>query len=220
MNLLMPPPDNQLQNALATTLLTNLAAFQAFARRRLGDEQLAADAVQESLLRALKSERQLSEDDNIVGWFYRILRNVLTDLHRRRSAQTKGLERFATESAVANEADEAELEQTACACFRSLLPTLRPEYARVLQLSDLDGEPAEAVAEQIGISKNNLKVRLYRARRQLRERLEQTCQVCARHGCLDCHCDSTPGSRMDMLPHAQNVQKHVPPPAGKLQPSK
>ena len=190
MNLLMPPPDHELQDALATTLLSNLAAFQAFARRRIGDEQLAADAVQESLLRALKSDRKLSEEDNIVGWFYRILRNVLTDLHRRRAAQSNGLERFAAEAAIATDTHDAEIEQTACACFRGLLPTLRPEYARVLELSDLDAEPAEAVAAELGISKNNLKVRLHRARRQLRERLEQTCQMCATHGCLDCHCDT------------------------------
>ena len=190
MNLLMPPPDNELQDALATTLLSNLAAFQAFARRRVGDEQLAADAVQESLLRALKSQQKLSPDDNVVAWFYRILRNVLTDLYRRRDVQTRGLQRFATESAIASELDDAEVENTACACFRNLLPTLRPDYARALELSDLDGRPADAVAEQLGISKNNLKVRLHRARRQLRDRLEQTCQMCATHGCLDCTCDT------------------------------
>ena len=190
MNLLMSPPDHELQDTLATTLLSNLTAFQAFARRRVGDEQLAADAVQESLLRALKSDQQLSPDDNVLAWFYRILRNVLTDLYRRREAQTRGLQRFATETAIASEVDAADVEQTACSCFRGLLPTLRPEYARVLELSDLDGQPADAVAGQLGISKNNLKVRLHRARRQLRERLEQTCQMCAAHGCLDCHCDT------------------------------
>ena len=190
MNLLMPPPDHEVQDALATTLLSNLAAFQAFARRRLGDEQLAADAVQESLLRALRSDHRLSDDENLVAWFYRILRNVLTDLHRRRAAQSRGLERFATNVAIESDLNDREVEQAACACFRDLLPTLRPEYARALQLSDLDGEPAEAVAEQLGISKNNLKVRLHRARRQLRERLEQTCKMCATHGCLDCSCDS------------------------------
>lgn len=190
MNLLMPPPDHEVQDALATTLLANLAAFQAFARRRLGDEQLAADAVQESLLRALKSEHKVSEDGNLVAWFYRILRNVLTDLHRRGAAQGRALERYATDAAIARELDDPEVEQAACACFRELLPTLRPEYARALQLSDLDGQPAEAVAEQLGISKNNLKVRLHRARRQLRERLEQTCKICAKHRCLNCTCDS------------------------------
>jgi RNA polymerase sigma-70 factor (ECF subfamily) len=188
MNLLMPDPEPELRNALAATLLANLGAFQGFARRRLGDDQLAADAVQESLLRALKSERALSHDENLLAWFYRILRNVLTDLHRRRAAQSKAMERFSEEVAISGE-DEADVEQTACACFRGLLPTLRPEYAQVLQLADLDGEPAEAVAERVGISRNNLKVRLHRARRQLRQRLEQTCQLCATHGCLDCHCD-------------------------------
>ena len=190
MNLLMPPPDPEVQDALATTLLSNLAAFQAFARRRLGDEQLAADAVQESLFRALQADHEVSDDDNLVAWFYRILRNVLTDLHRRRAAQGRALERYATDAAIARELDDPQVEQVACACFRELLPTLRPEYARALQLSDLDGQPAETVAENLGISKNNLKVRLHRARRQLRERLEQTCKMCATHGCLDCTCDS------------------------------
>lgn len=189
----MPAPEQEqhdLRGALAATLLANLGAFQSFARRRLGDDQLAADAVQESLLRALKNEHALSHDENLLAWFYRILRNVLTDLHRRRAAQNKALERFATELEISNEA-ETDLEQTACGCFRELLPTLRPEYARVLQLADLDGQPADAVAEQIGISRGNLKVRLHRARRQLRERLEQTCQLCAKHGCLDCQCEPT-----------------------------
>ena len=190
MNLSMPSPDNEVQDALATTLLGNLAAFQAFARRRVGDDQLAADAVQESLLRALKSDQKFSADDNVLAWFYRILRNVLTDLHRRHSVQARGLERLAAESAITHDAADADVERTACACFRGLLPTLRPEYARVLELSDLNGKPAAEIAEQLGISKNNLKVRLHRARRQLRERLEQTCKTCATHGCVDCQCDS------------------------------
>jgi RNA polymerase sigma-70 factor (ECF subfamily) len=38
--------------------------------------------------------------------------------------------------------------------------------------------------------RNNLKVRLHRGRKQLRERIEQTCRACATHGCLDCICGS------------------------------
>ncbi len=188
MKSLMPNPEPELPNALATTLLANLAAFQGFARRRVGDDELAADAVQEALLRALKAEPSLSHDENLLAWFYRILRNVLTDLHRRRAAQSRALERFTSEVAIDRE-EETALEQTACVCFRGLLPAMRPEYAEVLRLSDLEGQPSEAVAKEIGVSRNNLKVRLHRARRQLRERLEQTCQLCAARGCLDCNCD-------------------------------
>jgi RNA polymerase sigma-70 factor (ECF subfamily) len=137
MNTLMAPPEQELQDALAGTLLANLAAFQAFARRRLGDEHLAADVVQESLLRALKADADFTDEQKVLAWFYRILRNVLNDLHRRHGARGRALERFATESAIAAEVADEELEQTACGCFRALLPALRPEYAQVLELSDL-----------------------------------------------------------------------------------
>lgn len=182
--MLEPEPD--LRDALATTLLANLAAFQSFARNRLHDDQLAADAVQESLLRALKSDHQLSYDKNLVAWFYRILRNVLTDLHRRRTTQDAAMERFADEFKIAGGASE--LETTACACLHGLLPTLRPEYAEAVRLLDLEEQAPDDAARSLGITRNNLKVRLHRGRRQLRERLEQTCRVCATHGCLDCTC--------------------------------
>lgn len=191
MNNLMSSSESHLQEALATTLLANLAAFQAFARQRLHDDQLAADAVQESLLHALRAGPQLEHDENLVAWFYRILRNVLTDLHRRRATQTVALEKFAQELETTSQPDRA-LETVACQCLRSLLPTLRPAYAQMIELADLEDQPQEAIARTLDLSRSNVKVRLLRARRQLRERLEQTCQACATHGCLDCTCEGVP----------------------------
>lgn len=188
MNTLMSEPKPDLSEALATTLLANLGAFQSFARNRLHDDQLAADAVQESLLRALKSEHHLSHDENLVAWFYRILRNVLTDLHRRRTTQRSALEKFAHELEIGGATRE--LETAACACLNGLLPTLRPDYADAVRLLDLEERAPEDAARTLGITRNNLKVRLHRGRKQLRERLEQTCRMCATHGCLDCTCDT------------------------------
>lgn len=184
----MSEPSTELHEALATTLLANLGAFQAFARSRLGDDQLAADAVQESLLRALKSEHRLTSDENLLAWLYRILRNVLTDLHRRRATQRKALQDFTAELETA--AAARELEGAACRCLAGLLPTLRPEYAETVRLLDLEGRAPEDTAKSLGITRNNLKVRLHRGRRQLRKRLEQTCRACATHGCLNCTCES------------------------------
>lgn len=187
MNNTMPKSRTDGADDLATTLMANLAAFQGFARRRTGDDELAADAVQESLMRAMKAEPTLAHREELIAWFYRILRNVLTDLHRRKAARSRAMERFADESAVSSQPTR-ELEAAACQCFRSLLPTLKPEYARVIEICYLDGETPEQASHLLGISKNNLKVRLHRARGQLRTRLEQTCQLCATHGCLDCDC--------------------------------
>lgn len=168
--------------------MANLDAFRGFARRRTGDDELAADAVQESLMRAMKAEGSLANRQDLIAWFYRILRNVLTDLHRSKVTRTRAMERFADEP-TSSEQSPSTFEKAACQCFRALLLTMKPDYARVIEICDLDGEAPDEAAKILGISRNNLKVRLHRARGQLRTRLEQTCKICASHGCLDCDCN-------------------------------
>lgn len=185
MNTIMPATRSETAEALATTLLANLGAFQSFARKRLHDDDLAADAVQEALLRALKAAPRLSHGEKLLAWFYRILRNVLIDLYRHQHREADKLTGFEQER---NAADR-EVETAACACLQGVLPALPPEYAEVIQRIDLQDEEPRSVAEELGVSGNLLKVRLHRARRQLRSRLEQTCRACATHGCLDCTCD-------------------------------
>jgi len=69
-----------------------------------------------------------------------------------------------------------------------LLPTLKPEYSALIRKLDIEeAEPAK-VASEMGVTTNNLKVRLHRARQQLRARLIDTCKLCAKHRCLDCTC--------------------------------
>jgi RNA polymerase sigma-70 factor (ECF subfamily) len=58
----------------------------------------------------------------------------------------------------------------------------------LLQRIDLDGEDSGAVADDLHITRNNLTVRLHRARKQLAEELTKNCKACAKHGCLDCSC--------------------------------
>ncbi len=168
-------------------LIANLNAFLGFARARVGDPELAADLVQDSLLKALKSADKPADNEGAVVWFYRILRHSIIDLYRRRDVRDRALKRL--ESALA-ENPSTEDTRLICQCFKSLLPALPEQYQTLLQQIDLDGMPPKEVASRQGISMNNLNVRLHRARKQLRDRLETTCRVCSKHGCLDCSCDS------------------------------
>lgn len=170
---------------LENQLLSELEAFTAFARSRVGDPHLAADVVQDSLLKALKSIDQVRDDEQVVAWFYRILRHTIIDLYRRRDTARRTIERLEQESDAPPDAEE---ERVACACVESLIPTLKPEYAELIRELDLAGRDPAAFALEHGISANHLRVRHHRARRQLRERLEATCKICATHGCLDCGC--------------------------------
>jgi DNA-directed RNA polymerase specialized sigma24 family protein len=82
----------------------------------------------------------------------------------------------------------AEDHSTVCECFKELIPALKPEYAEVIEALDLREEDPGSVAERLGVTRANLKVRAHRARQQLKTRLEETCRMCAKHGCLDCSC--------------------------------
>jgi RNA polymerase sigma-70 factor (ECF subfamily) len=172
-------------NRVEESLIKNLQAFVAFARSRVGDPELAEDVVQESLVKALASSNQPANEDDAVTWFYRILRRSMIDLYRRNAASRRALERFEMElSASPTAADERVL----CECFRRLLPAVPTTYRELLQRIDLDGENAGQVAAELGLTRNNLTVRLHRARKHLRDELTRDCRACSKHGCLDCTC--------------------------------
>jgi RNA polymerase sigma-70 factor (ECF subfamily) len=57
------------------------------------------------------------------------------------------------------------------------LQELPEHYRRVVQLRDLEEQSTRETAEQLGLTEVNVRVRLHRARKQLREHL------CARMEC-------------------------------------
>ncbi len=166
-------------------VLRNLEVFIAFARKRVGDPDLARDVVQESLVKALAADRRPGTDADTLAWFYRILRRTIIDLYRRRAARSRALERFERDLAESPIPGDA---RVLCGCFRRLLPGVPEGYRELLERIDLEGEDAGEVAGELGLTRNNLAVRLHRARRHLREALSRNCRACSTHGCLDCTC--------------------------------
>jgi RNA polymerase sigma-70 factor (ECF subfamily) len=90
--------------------------------------------------------------------------------------------------AASESAPDAEIEAEICRCFEALLPTMKPEYAALLREVDLNGRRVVDVAAEQGLTANAGTVKLHRARKALRVRLEESCRTCATHGCLDCTC--------------------------------
>lgn len=159
--------------------------YLAFVRGRIADDALAEDVLQDAILKALIAAPDIGDDDGLARWFYRVLRNAITDAYRRRDVRNRRTIDIeaARDLPQLSEADEPLL----CECFRDLLPSLHPSYAEVLNL-ELEGLSPAETAGRLGISENNLKVRRHRARQALKERLQDTCRLCADHGCLDCAC--------------------------------
>jgi RNA polymerase sigma factor (sigma-70 family) len=175
--------------APVATLLENHRAFLSYLERRVGDRALAEDILQDAFVKVVARPGQAPQDEAIVPWFYRTLRNAAIDRFRRRGAADHAHEAFAREL-EAHELPASETETEICACISRLARTLKPEYGDALRAIDVEGTPVKVFAEQRGLSASNAGVRVFRAREALKKRVMESCGTCAEHGCLNCTCDA------------------------------
>lgn len=174
---------------VARVLVENHRRFQAFLQPRVRSIEDAEEILQAAFMRAAEKADSIRDDERVVAWFYRLLRNAIIDYYRRKNTERKAFEKLSQLSIEETDVDP-DLERIVCECIHDLIPTLKPEYANVLQQVDLQGVSIPEAANALGISANNAHVRLHRARAALYERLVQTCGTCTTHGCLDCSCKS------------------------------
>lgn len=175
------------ENSALLKAVKDRSRLLLYFRRHLGSEADAEDAVQEFYAKIVRHSDQLEHAASADGWVRTVLRNTLTDQYRRRAARRQAMSGVARESIVTRH-DRAEESALACLCMHQLLPALSAEHADVLRRADLLGQPRGDIARELGISPGNVSVRIHRARRALKERLQANCPSCMTNGFLDCHC--------------------------------
>ena len=174
---------------LLPSLLQNHRVFLRYLERRVGDRAAAEDILQDAFAKVVAHPEKAPDDEGIVPWLYRTLRNAAIDHFRRRGAADRAYQAFAQELET-NQAASEEMQAEICACVSRLARTLKPEYAEALRVIEVQGTPVKAFAEQKGLSPGTAAVRVFRAREALKKRVAQSCGTCAEHGCFDCTCQS------------------------------
>lgn len=166
-----------------STLLDRQDEFIEFLRRRVPVPADAEDVLQKALMTAARRLEDLRDEGSLVPWFYQVLRTTLIDhvrAHRRWTrAPHHGFEASATMPAH---------EVGNCSCSLVLLAELPSAYVDILTRIDVLEEPLATVAAELGVTPNNAKVRLHRARKALRERLEACCGCKSAQECQRCGC--------------------------------
>ncbi|MEO8096984.1 MAG: sigma-70 family RNA polymerase sigma factor [Acidobacteriota bacterium] len=161
--------------------------FLAFLQARVESRVVAEDILQSAFVRGLERGAEVRDEESIVAWFYRVLRNAVIDHYRHRASTGRALEKWGQEL-VTQELPQAEMREEICACVSELLGTLKTEYRDALRIVDVDEGSLNDLAAQAGITAGNAAVRVHRAREALRKQVTAVCGSCAEHGCLDCHC--------------------------------
>ena len=142
--------------------------------RLVGNEEDARDVVQETYLRAYKGLGKFRGDSQFTTWLYRITANCANN-HLGRRRKHRHDELLEDGPYVDPSADRDPVARAEASNLRDRLDTalgeLPPRLRAVVLLRDVYDLPHEAIASELGITESAAKVRLHRARRQLRERL-------------------------------------------------
>jgi RNA polymerase sigma-70 factor (ECF subfamily) len=169
---------------IVRTLVDSHDQFLRFLQSRVGSRELAEDLLQAAFVKTLQRGEEIWEAQNATAWFYRLLRNAISDHHRKHAIEV----RAKASKAAAGPQEDSELEKAVCRCVKNIIPTLKDEYADILLKVEVEGAALADIAKAENITPNNAIVRLHRARKALRGRLVQSCGSCTEHGCLHCHC--------------------------------
>lgn len=154
------------------------SAVYARALRWVGEPAEAEDLTQEALLRAHARVGSLEDPQALLAWLLRIADRVCLDRLRRRdplrdrSPEPAGPELPGEEPSGLLMAEQREMSR----CTRTYLDRLSPSHRRVLILRDVEGRSTREVAATLGISEGAAKIRLHRARENLRALLEDACR--------------------------------------------
>jgi RNA polymerase sigma-70 factor (ECF subfamily) len=144
------------------------AELYGFAVRSLADPGLAEEAVQETFLRAWRAgERFDPQIGSLRTWLFAILRNVVIDLGRARSARPTVAE-GGIEPSV-EPFDEALLSWQ----IEEAMRRIGDDHRHVLVETYYRGRPYAEVAEEIGVPEGTVKSRVYYGLRALRVVLEE-----------------------------------------------
>jgi RNA polymerase sigma-70 factor (ECF subfamily) len=152
-------------DALAPKLL-------CFVRRRTGDETLAQDIVQQTFLNVHRARGSFVRGGRVTPWAYSIARRLLIDEYRRRERAEMSAQSLehSLEPVALGEVSPAEnvAARQAVERLEAALATIPASHREVFMLISGDGLSPRDVAELLGTTTTAVKLRLFRARTQLR----------------------------------------------------
>jgi RNA polymerase sigma factor (sigma-70 family) len=176
----MVEQDRQISEIVAEERLR----LRNFIRKRVPNESDVEDLLQEVFYELVKANRMLMPIDYVTGWLYRVARNRITDLFRKKKPVS-----FSDAAAMDDEGELLEIEDLLpspdagpdALYIRGLLmdelqlalSELPEEQRAVFVAHELEGRSFKELAEESGVNVNTLLSRKRYAVLELRARLQR-----------------------------------------------
>lgn len=134
-----------------------------------GDKHIAEDVTQETFLRAWRSLESLKDDKAAKAWLITIVRRENARRFERKQFDYSDIEQEQLEDHFSSSTEE----NTEQYLIRKQIAKLEIEYREPLLLQVIGGFSGEEIAEILELNRNTVMTRLFRARNQLKELIEQ-----------------------------------------------
>jgi len=150
-----------------------------YVNSQFNNEDDAMDVTQEIFITAMEALKGFRGESKFSTWFYSIMVNYCKN-HKKKSAKL-----FTTSLYVSKESEEYEIQipdhrvnperdiidSDTLTIVKEEIYKLPDDYKRVLVLRDIDGLSYNEISDILGINLSNVKVRIYRGRELLKNRL-------------------------------------------------
>jgi RNA polymerase sigma-70 factor (ECF subfamily) len=144
------------------------SALYGYLVRLLGDDVLAQDALQETLIRTWKAYPRLSDASNLRAYMFRIATNVANDLHKQIARERGTVARLVQEAQIAG-ASSSDLEQwDQMQALAQAVQNLPLKQRGALILRKYQGFSYAEVSRVLDCSPDAARANVYQALRTLR----------------------------------------------------
>ncbi len=155
-----------MQKIASVTWSTLHDELVAFVQSKVKDKSTAKDIVQDVFIKVHTRSDQLKEGDKITSWIYRITRNAVADHYRNASKTLHPVN-------IDWDSNYHEFNDCVSYCLRALLKTLPEKYRTPLELSEIENVSQHELAERLNISYSGARSRVQRARKMLKDKLDE-----------------------------------------------
>ena len=177
-------PMSQQDQRISEAVRRDYPGLRAFIRKRVADQSDAEDILQDVFYELVEAYRMMKPVEQVTAWLFRVARNRITDLFRRRTREARaaepakfnaeGEELLLDELLPSPDAgpDAAYARGVLVEALDDALEELPAEQRDVFVAHELMGYSFKDLAEQSGVSVNTLLSRKRYAVLHLRERLQ------------------------------------------------
>lgn len=137
----------------------------------------AEDVVQETMIKIWNRRDQWDEIESIDAFSLTICRNLALDKTRKIEGQNQSLDEVAVDApdrSYSSNPEEQAMQQDRIELIRRLISQLPEKQRTAMQLRDFEGKSYKEIATIMGISEDQVKINIFRARQAIRQKYIET----------------------------------------------